>query len=181
MDERWLTRTERRALSKARRSQRQAERRRERLSCDEAYATQYAASKKASKERRKVRMKSDPEFAAKVREGERSRRKLRREHDPGYDSMIRLRRRLRKVLCGEKKADSCRRLVGCSPHELQAHLASRFLPGMNWENRHLWHIDHIRPCSAFDLSDPVQQARCFHYSNLQPLWASDNIRKGSRV
>jgi hypothetical protein len=40
-----------------------------------------------------------------------------------------------------------------------------------------WHIDHIRPVSSFDLSDPAQVQECFHFSNLQPLWAIDNIKK----
>ena len=50
---------------------------------------------------------------------------------------------------------------------------------MNWGNRKKWHLDHIRPCASFDLSDINQQKECFHYSNFQPLWAKDNISKGS--
>ena len=42
-----------------------------------------------------------------------------------------------------------------------------------------WHIDHIRPCSSFDLTDLEQQKQCFHYTNLQPLWWFDNIKKSS--
>lgn len=54
---------------------------------------------------------------------------------------------------------------------------------MTWENHGMrgWHIDHKRPCSSFDLSDPAQQCACFHFSNLQPLWATENLRKGDRV
>jgi hypothetical protein len=70
-------------------------------------------------------------------------------------------------------------LVGCTMPQLAAYLEAQFLPGMTWENRRKWHIDHKRPCSAFDLSDPAQQHECFHYSNLQPLWASDNLAKSS--
>jgi hypothetical protein len=54
---------------------------------------------------------------------------------------------------------------------------------MSWDNhgKHGWHIDHIRPCASFDFSDPEQQQQCFHYSNLQPLWAGDNLSKGSTL
>ena len=64
---------------------------------------------------------------------------------------------------------------------LRAWIESKFLPGMTWENRRQWHIDHIMPLAKFDLSDPAQQAAAFHYTNLQPLWAKDNLRKGDKV
>ena len=90
-----------------------------------------------------------------------------------------LRGRFKKVVRGERKTENCRRLVGCSLDELRQHIESQFLPGMTWENRGFdgWHIDHIRPCSSFDLLDPAQQEECFHYTNLQPLWAKDNFSK----
>ena len=71
-------------------------------------------------------------------------------------------------------------LLGCTYQELLKHLESQFQDGMSWDNYGEWHIDHIRPCASFDLLDPEQQAQCFHYTNLQPLWAEDNLRKGAR-
>jgi hypothetical protein len=70
-------------------------------------------------------------------------------------------------------------LLGCSGEELKVHLETQFTEGMSWDNHTLkgWHIDHIRPCASFDLTDPEQQKLCFHFSNLQPLWALDNILK----
>jgi hypothetical protein len=94
-----------------------------------------------------------------------------------------LRNYMRDKLNGVKKVDTTFSLTGCSVAELKKYLESKFLPGMAWENYgiHGWHIDHIRPCSSFDLTDPEQQRICFHYTNLQPLWAADNIRKGAKI
>jgi len=80
------------------------------------------------------------------------------------------------------KASRTHDLIGCTVAELRQHLEAQFTNGMSWENygRSGWHIDHIRPCASFDLSDPEQQRQCFHYTNLQPLWAADNIRKGAK-
>ena len=51
---------------------------------------------------------------------------------------------------------------------------------MTRKNYGLWHVDHIKPCFSFDLTDPEQQKICFHYTNLQPLWALENIKKGKK-
>ena len=51
---------------------------------------------------------------------------------------------------------------------------------MNWDNYGQWHIDHIRPCASFNLLDPIEQKICFHYTNLQPLWAEDNLKKSNK-
>jgi hypothetical protein len=52
---------------------------------------------------------------------------------------------------------------------------------MSFKNYGKWHIDHIRPCASFDLSKASEQKECFHYTNLQPLWAEDNLSKGIKV
>lgn len=64
--------------------------------------------------------------------------------------------------------------------ELKAHLEKLWLPGMSWSNysRTGWHIDHIRPCASFDMSNPEDIKQCWKLSNLQPLWAKDNLKKG---
>lgn len=71
-------------------------------------------------------------------------------------------------------------MIGCSFSALRRHIESQFIPGMTWENRELWNIDHIRPCASFDLRDPEQVKQCFHFSNLQPLWSLDNRKKWSK-
>lgn len=85
-----------------------------------------------------------------------------------------------KLISGIKSASTIE-LLGCSVEEVRAYLENQFLPGMSWDNhsKHGWHIDHIRPCASFDLTDPEQQRQCFHYSNLQPLWCDKNWSKNS--
>lgn len=88
--------------------------------------------------------------------------------------------RIRGAIKNNYKAASTAELIGCSVRYLVKHLESLFQSGMNWDNYGEWHIDHIVPCVAFDLSDPEQQRICFHYTNLQPLWMLDNVTKGGR-
>lgn len=92
-----------------------------------------------------------------------------------------LRKRIRGALNGKSKSVHTVELLGCTIDQFKEYLERKFLPGMDWENRHLWHIDHVKPCSSFDLSDSEQQKQCFHYSNCQPLWAEDNLRKGNKL
>jgi len=91
----------------------------------------------------------------------------------------RIRSRIGKLLRinNIKKTHNSIDLLGCSISFLKNHLESKFTSGMTWENRgnNGWHIDHIKPCASFDLSDPEQQKQCFHYTNLQPLWATREI------
>jgi len=73
-------------------------------------------------------------------------------------------------------------LIGCSISELKTHLEKQFDDKMSWKNYGTyWHIDHIIPCSSFDFTDPAQQQKCFNYTNLQPLEAKANIRKGNKI
>lgn len=83
----------------------------------------------------------------------------------------------------DRKRDRTIHLLGCSAEEYKAYLEDRWLPGMSWDNygRGGWHIDHIIPCSKFDMTDPEQQKRCFHYTNTQPLWEFDNLSKGDKI
>jgi len=71
--------------------------------------------------------------------------------------------------------------LGCTVPELLAHLEAKFAKGMTWQNYGKWHVDHILPLSSFDLTNPEQLKRACHYSNLQPLWGADNIRKHAKL
>ena len=92
-----------------------------------------------------------------------------------------LRRRIRDVLSGKNKCEKTMTLIGCNVSELRFYLEKKFQPGMNWNNygfgNDKWHIDHIIPCYKFNLLDVEQQKKCFHFSNMQPLWQLDHIEK----
>ena len=83
---------------------------------------------------------------------------------------------------GVSKSASTLELIGCTVDELREHIEKQFDENMTWDNygHSGWVIDHIRPCASFDLTDPEQQRQCFHYSNLQPLWAHDNSVKSDK-
>ena len=93
------------------------------------------------------------------------------------------RQRIYKALKNQntfKKAETIE-LLGCTFEELKNYLQSKFITGMNWKNYSYkgWHIDHIKPLSAFDLTKEDEQRIAFHYTNLQPLWAKENFVKHS--
>lgn len=105
----------------------------------------------------------------------------RSENDVAFRITGTLRSRVRAAIInqGGKKSIKTMQLVGCSVPQLRKHLESQFTDGMTWDNHGEWHIDHIKPCAAFDLSNEDEQLQCFHYSNVQPLWADDNLKKGA--
>jgi hypothetical protein len=110
-------------------------------------------------------------------------RKQRMKTDIGYKLRCNLRSRFKSVIKRNHKTTSCITLLGCSIEHFKYHIESLFQEGMTWENHKSdgWHIDHIIPCSSFDLTDIEQQKKCFHYTNLQPLWWYDNLAKGAKL
>ena len=105
----------------------------------------------------------------------------RKKRDPVFRLTVNLRRRVLLGLQGRSKSSRTEDLLGCSFTFLRFWLESKFLPNMSWENYGDWHVDHIRPLASFDLTDPKQQALAFHFLNLQPLWAKDNLSKGAKI
>ena len=69
--------------------------------------------------------------------------------------------------------------VGCDVKTLRDHLETQLKDGMTWENQGEWHIDHIKPCASFDITKEDERMKCFNYTNLQPLWGTENMSKGS--
>jgi hypothetical protein len=106
--------------------------------------------------------------------------KIRRKNDPTYVLMRRERVRVYDALKGIRKTSKTETLLGCSYDFFRGYIEGKFVENMGWHNIGEWHIDHIRPLASFDLNDAEQQKQAFHYTNQQPLWAMDNLKKGAK-
>jgi len=116
-------------------------------------------------------------FNSKVRQAH-----AKRSGDVQFKLKNRLRSRISNFLKGSSKGGSHIKDLGCSVSDLKFYLESKFQEGMSWDNwsLHGWHIDHIKPLSKFDLTKPEEFKRACHYTNLQPLWAIDNLKKSDK-
>lgn len=109
--------------------------------------------------------------------------KKRKKIDPEYKLWCNIRNRTSYYIKLENinKNSTTYELIGLTPNELKFYLESKFTEGMSWENYGLygWHIDHIIPLSSAKTEDEIY--KLCHYSNLQPLWAEDNLKKGNKI
>lgn len=105
-------------------------------------------------------------------------RKMRYSVDPIYRLKCILRATLKK---GIKKTKKSNEIIGCSWEQLKHHLENQFQPNMSWDNhgQYGWHIDHILPLASATTEDDIYKLN--HYTNLQPLWWEDNIKKGDKL
>lgn len=133
------------------------------------------ASNKASQLRYR---KNHPD---RFRKSQRKYKDKRRAASLEYVIMERIANNVRDALRHPKtyKTNRTVELLGISKKGFMEYLESKFTDGMSWENYGItgWHLDHIRPAIEFDLTKPEEQQKCFHYTNLQPLWWIDNIHK----
>lgn len=106
--------------------------------------------------------------------------KARKKEDVNFKLTLSLRTRLNSAIKGNYKTGSAVSDLGCTIEELKVYLESQFQEGMSWDNWNKtgWHIDHIIPLASFDLTIESELKRAVHYTNLQPLWAIDNLKKG---
>jgi hypothetical protein len=109
----------------------------------------------------------------------RTRRRYKTDHV--FAVATRCRARLAKALqrSGYAKNGKTQDLIGCSYEDLVSHIESQFVDGMGWHNRNEWHIDHIVPVASAKTEEEL--LALFHFSNLQPLWADENRKKGARL
>tara|TARA_R100000963_G_C4621481_1_gene88860 strand:- start:35 stop:931 length:897 start_codon:yes stop_codon:yes gene_type:complete len=139
--------------------------------------------------KRYYEIKNDPVANRLFLERARKYENERRKNNPQFRLKQNLSRRIRGALTKFKtrKNISTLKLTGIKSIQfLMHHIAKQFKPNsegvpMAWDNYGEWHIDHIKPCSSFDLTCPIQQKLCFHYTNLQPLWAIDNLVKQDKI
>jgi hypothetical protein len=110
--------------------------------------------------------------------------KARLARSPKHRMMKSLRDRIYHALMNGKgtKSKSTLQLLGCSIDECKEYLTNLFQEGMSWDNygKYTWNIDHVIPCDCFNLLDIKEQEKCFHYTNLQPLWFKENNSKSNK-
>jgi hypothetical protein len=147
---------------------------------------------KAKEISRKSRTKHCVKIRARVAKWQKQNPKKRKEQTKRRyervkdDKDFKIKRGLRNALRNIKrgyKSDSTEKLLGISIDACCSYIEAQFTAGMTWDNmgKGGWHIDHIIPCAFFDLTNPSHQKVCFNYKNLQPLWESDNCRKGDKI
>lgn len=105
----------------------------------------------------------------------------RRKNDLKYKILCNLRTRINSALKRNSKKGKTLELLGCDITFLRTYLKNLFAEDMSWNNYGKWEIDHIIPCSFFNLSKQAEQQKCFHYTNLQPLWKKDNLEKRDKI
>ena len=145
-------------------------------SCMKEYSKDYR--KNNSQTIKEYKKKHYQENSEKVKRRVTEYQKNRRKTDP----LFRLKCNVRNMLNRAIKTKRTEEIIGCSYKHLKQHLENQFTEGMSWDNYGLfgWHVDHIRPLSWFDLTNEDEVAKANHYSNLQPLWAEDNLSKSNK-
>lgn len=140
-----------------------------------------AQNREYYRENKAIILKKATAFKETKREYDREYKRARKKRDPQYKISMYLRTRLYQAIKKESKSGSAVRDLGCHIGFLRGWLECGFQDGMTWENYGEWHIDHRVPLSSVDLADPEQLKRVCHWSNLQPLWAEDNLSKGAKI
>ena len=145
------------------------------------YFKEYRKTDKYKESKKRSYLKNRDKWKKESPEHRRRREKGRYENDLTYNIIKKLRTRFYKAVTRNSKHSSILDLVCCSIDDLKKHIESLFQEGMTWDLLVTGkiHIDHIKPIDQFDMTDYEEQKKCFHWSNLQPLWAKDNLEKSS--
>lgn len=161
------------------------------ISCNIEYAAAQKSKKRLNPkyrsdeltraaERKSERRRSDPKYKSKELAREIAYKIKRRNENPLFNLICRVRGRLLNIIRkkGFTKRSKTSSVLGCTWQQLKEHIEFQFVDGMNWGNRHLWHIDHKIPLATAKTEEDIY--KLCHYINLQPLWAEDNLHKGSK-
>lgn len=105
-----------------------------------------------------------------------------RPKTPNQRMVANVRSKISALMAGSQKRSKSTKYLGCTFEHLRSHIESQFVDGMSWDNYGVngWHVDHIKPLSAFDLSVESNMYLAWNYTNLRPLWAKDNLCKGKK-
>jgi len=143
------------------------------------YAKQYRLHNKLKIQEENKQYRLDNKV--KIQEQKKIYRTNKRINNPLYKLTCNTRDLIRKSIrrMGYSKTSRTHQMLGCTFEEFKSHLESQFTEGMTWENAGQWHLDHIHPVSL--ATDEEHLIRLNHYTNFQPLWAEDNLKKGNRI
>ncbi len=156
------------------------------ISCDRAY--KLANDDKQKLHKRNHYLRNRDEFLLRSKEYRKNNKARRNENEKNYLSIPEnrivhsLRNRLGSLITSPgDRFNATLNLVGCSKEDLKKRIERQFKKGMSWDNYGEWQIDHKIPCKKFDFTNEQDQKDCFHYSNLQPMWRSENASKQDRI
>jgi hypothetical protein len=147
----------------------------------------YADGKRRKRREWYLDKTKDPVWLADRRMKSQSYQKKLRETSPEFKMKCLLRLRMWQALKGKaiSKKSHFIQSIGCSIERLVAHVETNFLPGMSWDNhgkgKGRWSVDHIWPMSKWNLNSAAHQMMCNHFTNIQPMWDVDNIRKSNKI
>ena len=132
-------------------------------------------------ERRKSKSETNEEYRIKINKKRTERRKRKCKSDPIYKFKQNLRKSIRRVFknLGVNKPCNTVEITGIDFDGLIKHFEGLFQDGMTWENKNWWHVDHIVPISVAQTIDEAKYLN--HYTNLRPIWSSDNIKKSNTI
>ena len=171
---------ERKRLSGIKHREARNQRKRERYANDPVYREKTLVARKKYRDKNIEREREREKNYKKINNDKvQAYKREKYKNDTNYRIGQTLRSRIQKIIT--KKSGSTAELLGCDMDFFLSYLEEKFIDDMSWENYGQWHIDHIRPCASFNLNDPKQQKQCCHYTNLQPLWAKDNLSKSDKI